>query len=127
MRWRTCTRPLILLGAVVAGGCSATPEIQPRPDVPGDLVATPVGASDASPPNVGCLDVAEEGVDPQGEAPVAPRVCCEGLTRVPVYKGSILRLDECQIAPGGRFLCIRCGDGRCGKGENVCNCSADCH
>jgi hypothetical protein len=127
MRWRACTRLLILLGAAAAGGCSATPEMQPRPDAPGDLVAT-VGAPDASPPNGGCVDEAVEGVDPpQGEAPVAPRACCAGLTRAPVYKGSILRLDECQVAPGGRFLCIRCGDGRCGKGENVCNCPADCH
>lgn len=52
--------------------------------------------------------------------------CCAGLTAVnpglsPLPDGSCL---TAQI--DGVSLCINCGDGVCGKGENKCNCPKDC-
>ena len=102
--------------------------MSPQPG-PGDPPA-PAEPSDAAPQSPVCIQEADEGVDAQddvADVTDAPRTCCEGLTRVPVYKSSIIRLDECQLAGGGRFSCVQCGNGRCGKGENVCNCPADCH
>lgn len=36
----------------------------------------------------------------------------------------------CDAAPPdnkGGFICAKCGNGKCGKGENVCNCPKDCY
>jgi hypothetical protein len=62
------------------------------------------------------------------------RTCCQGLTR--------LDTDQPAAAPGQRIegyapgcepgeppdskICARCGNGRCGPGENRCNCMVDC-
>jgi hypothetical protein len=95
------------------GACSASPEYaNPRPDSPG--IALPPAAPAAS-------SCAGEGEVLSGEA-----VCCEGLSRVDFYKGSMIRLDSCELEGKGRATCIRCGNARCGKGENACNCPADC-
>lgn len=56
--------------------------------------------------------------------------CCSGLERMsskildPESDGSV---RSC-VAPGvfSLFICIRCGDGTCGKGETACDCPADC-
>ena len=128
MRWPARPLLLLLLCATPAGGCSAPPEMMPRPPGPTDVAAAPPEPPDAT-PQAACVQEAEEGAEPEEGAPDAPVGCCPGvgLTRVPVYRSSFLRVDECQLVGGGRFSCIQCGNGRCGKGENVCNCPADCH
>jgi len=61
----------------------------------------------------------------QLEAKVICSHCCEGLTRV-----SIVEKDDAgacvSSAPPSLFVCIGCGDGVCGAGENACNCPSDC-
>ena len=57
--------------------------------------------------------------------PVVPDApgCCAGLAGSAMYElsaaGTCLPLD-------GAGVCIDCGDGRCGPGEDVCNCPEDC-
>ena len=46
--------------------------------------------------------------------------CCSGLRQV--YPTDP---DTCEIVPGS-FVCIICGDGDCGAGENNCTCIEDC-
>jgi len=49
--------------------------------------------------------------------------CCEGLTQALTY---IVDVDgECAPAECG-YVCINCGDGVCGLGEDWCNCAIDC-
>jgi len=80
----------------------------------------------ARPDTLPCLKEGSEIVPASGpDASPAP-VCCDGLTRAEVYKGSILRLDVCEPEGTGHAFCILCGDGRCGVGENTCSCMADC-
>ena len=102
---------LVLLA--VLGACSSPPEYPiPVPDS-----SAPVQPPPASPP----LACAGEGEVVSGDA-----TCCAGLARADFYKGSMIRLDECEKEGKGRATCIRCGNARCGKGENACNCPADC-
>jgi hypothetical protein len=93
--------------------CSSPPEYPiPRADPPG-----------IAPPSTPTPALACAG---EGEVITAPSTCCEGLTRVDFYKGSMIRLDACELEGKGRATCVRCGNGRCGTGENACNCPADC-
>ncbi|MBK8257264.1 MAG: hypothetical protein IPK82_31895 [Polyangiaceae bacterium] len=106
---------------VVFGACSGQYEYVPtisEPDPPGTAVATSAQAGAES-----CVAEAIE-IAPTG--PEAARPCCAGLTRANVYKGSILRLDQCVPTDDGHAFCIRCGDGHCGVGESVCSCEIDC-
>ncbi len=52
--------------------------------------------------------------------------CCSGLTAA----SNCLRLNSngaCELLSGcGGAICIKCGDGTCGTGENKCNCPTDC-
>lgn len=60
--------------------------------------------------------------------PGGTETCCEGLVAVP----------ECEVIGEGdnpctpsclckeSLVCIACGDGICGDGENVCTCAEDC-
>lgn len=50
-------------------------------------------------------------------------VCCPGLHTASTY--DIDENGECQALVGGA-VCIACGDGACGAGEDGCNCAADC-
>jgi hypothetical protein len=78
----------------------------------------------AQPDTLACLP---EGAEiPGGPDAGAAPPCCAGLTKADVYKGSILRLDECEREADGHAFCIRCGDGKCSVGENTCSCTADC-
>ena len=92
------------------------------PDPAEQPLAAPVSVEDAGP--TPCVPEGVEG-SPAGAGLALP--CCGGLGRVLVYKWSLPRLDDCVVAGGGRYLCVKCGDGRCGIGENRCNCPADCH
>lgn len=60
--------------------------------------------------------------------------CCEGLDRVaPLAPSSEQFPSESSFPPGcgpaasdSLFVCVRCGDGVCGAGENACLCPGDC-
>jgi len=63
-----------------------------------------------------------------GTTPLAiedPGGCCPGLSAV--NKGYPLDDGRCFFDPYGELMCLRCGDGVCAAGENVCNCPADCY
>ena len=97
----------------LASACSSPPEYPiPRPD---SSVAAPPPQASSSP---ACAA--------EGEVVTGDASCCEGLGRVDFYKGSMIRLDSCELEGKGRATCVRCGNARCGKGENACNCPADC-
>jgi hypothetical protein len=49
--------------------------------------------------------------------------CCEGL--IAVSPSELDNQGECKERIGRR-VCIRCGDGVCGEGENRCRCPEDC-
>jgi hypothetical protein len=59
------------------------------------------------------------------------RVCCKGLTPISTATSNdITTTDagscnvEFELDP--TRICAQCGDGRCGVGENSCNCASDC-
>ena len=55
--------------------------------------------------------------------------CCAGLKQISNSwaDGQALDYASACIAPtDGSFICSKCGDGICGKGENKCNCKEDC-
>gem|GEM_PF-1792749 len=58
-------------------------------------------------------------------APVIPNApaCCAGLGKVPCDAPDADGV--CQSCDGAS-VCVACGDGQCGPGENPCNCPADC-
>lgn len=110
-------RSAVLAALVLASGCWSTsdpmvPRLEPAPT-----------ASVAEPPTdpAACLHDGEEAPASGTAIP-----CCDGLGRVPVYKGSVIRFDQCLPVTDGRTTCVRCGDGHCGVGETVCNCPGDC-
>lgn len=47
--------------------------------------------------------------------------CCGGLQEKSQYD-----LNTCTALPSLDYICIKCGDGACGSGENKCNCPEDC-
>ena len=52
--------------------------------------------------------------------------CCGDLDAVVFgYPASEGEFEEC-IYPVGEYVCIKCGDGICGPGEDVCTCHPDC-
>lgn len=105
------------LALLALTGCSAPPEYPgARLDPPAAVPAPPPVAA----PAPAC------GAEGEVLGADAGAGCCEGLERAPFYKGSVIRLDTCEMEGMGRTSCIRCGDGRCGKGENACNCPVDC-
>lgn len=117
---RFCLFSPVFVAAILAGcGPSGfmSPELEP------EAAARPVSSAVPHDTPV-CLPEGTEiigGPDAGLDTP-----CCEGLIRAPVYKGSILRLDECEPEGAGHAFCIRCGDGKCSVGENTCSCNPDC-
>jgi subtilisin family serine protease len=61
-----------------------------------------------------CIKEGNTGIEGEDE-------CCEGLSEISNCSG-----DETMCGCGPGFICTYCGNGECGLGENVCNCSADC-
>ena len=51
-------------------------------------------------------------------------LCCDGL--VPALDCVNEALGELFCMCTEDFICVACGDGQCGKGENECNCPEDC-
>jgi hypothetical protein len=113
-------KPSPLVIALLLGCSSSEPPMIPRL-APGPAASTSSAVS-GDPP--ACVHEGDEIAQPPASGPIA---CCDGLVRVPVFKGSVLRLDQCYPVGGGRAMCVRCGDGFCGIGENACDCPADCH
>jgi hypothetical protein len=59
-------------------------------------------------------------------------LCCPGLQAIsqltPAEGGATDAGTAClEEGPASLLVCTACGDGRCGPGENSCNCPADCH
>ena len=52
--------------------------------------------------------------------------CCSGLNKMPPEslddRGVCIR----PIGTALQYVCTKCGDGICGKKENICNCPNDC-
>ncbi len=78
----------------------------------------------------GCIEEGESFLDAplgspyySGEDEVM--ICCEGLEKKHTYDKYSLP-DKCILNKGPRYICIKCGDGTCGRGENKCNCPEDC-
>lgn len=116
-------RAALVTSALVALGCSGPHKYtQPPPEPEDGVTALPATTAQTDTPE--CLSEGTE-IKPGADAGTAPP-CCPGLTRVEAYRGSILRLDTCEPEENGHAFCIRCGDGRCGVGENTCSCEADC-
>jgi len=65
-----------------------------------------------------CIVEGDYGVPGPFSAP-----CCEGLTSISCDK---LNTEGKCVQCDGTFICTKCGDGVCGKSENVCNCEKDC-
>lgn len=63
----------------------------------------------------------------EGESiPASPAgsVCCSGLESISCEKPD--STGKCPGSCSGADVCTKCGDGKCGKGENKCNCPRDC-
>lgn len=113
-------RPLLFASALVIG-CSGPGEYTPLVE-PDGTASPPFTTAQTDTP--ACLP---EGAEIAGDTGAGPSpACCQGLTKGLAHKGSILRLDVCEPEGDGHAFCIRCGDGKCGVGENTCNCEADC-
>jgi hypothetical protein len=65
------------------------------------------------------------------DAKIECALCCDGLTRAT----PMIETDDAfdgypkgcgPTAPPSWFVCIACGDGKCGAGENRCECPEDC-
>jgi hypothetical protein len=65
----------------------------------------------------------ETGLGGEGEY-AGEEGCAEGLTPTSdlVFNDETLR---CELQSRD-LICINCGDGVCGPGENICNCATDC-
>ena len=116
-------RAALLAFAFTALGCSGPYEYTHPPLEPDDG-STSVPVLTAQPDVPECYPEGTEIVTIDGAR--SGIECCPGLTRVGAYRSSILRLDTCEPEGGGHAFCIRCGDGRCGVGENTCSCEVDC-
>ena len=55
-------------------------------------------------------------------------MCCEGLTKLDMAwpDEQVGREDVCIATETWEQTCTKCGDGKCGKGENWCICPEDC-
>jgi len=65
------------------------------------------------------------------EAKIECALCCDGLTRAEPLMETDDVLDGYPkgcgpVAPPSVFVCVACGDGTCGAGENRCVCPEDC-
>ncbi len=96
------------------------------PDCPCHI-CLPCGDGECGPYENECNCPADCGkcVEEGESVPVVPDApqCCPGLVKVPCDAPGPEGL--CQPCEGAS-ICTRCGDGECGKGENICNCPSDC-
>jgi hypothetical protein len=80
-------------------------------------------AEDCKP--AGCLGEGES-FNATGKKPEELKECCEGLVKINKIHYEPSAIPECKFPKCECYVCTRCGDGICGKGENFCNCSEDC-
>ncbi len=87
--------------------------------VGGQPMGCPLGRS-----GMCCLPEGGDCVEEGGSIPVVPDApeCCPGLEAVGCARPVEGVCEPCV----GAVVCVRCGDGQCGEGENVCNCPDDC-
>ena len=119
------TKPLLALFVLFASiaGCDAANAPDPATPTP-TPTATSTATSDAD--GGACLGEGEGyAAFPPGQPPHPP--CCAGLELKDSYESSMIQtLGKCLPNKGGHASCVACGDGKCGPGENKCNCPADC-
>ncbi|MCA9538515.1 MAG: hypothetical protein KC620_06475 [Myxococcales bacterium] len=98
----------------------------PGDALPGDaMLGDAMPPADAMPPDA-AVDASVACAE-EGEAiPVVPGApeCCAGL--FPTSCDAPLADGTCPEGCDGASICTACGDGRCGLGENICNCPLDC-
>jgi hypothetical protein len=97
-------RRVLLDSAVVSDG-----RVDSGPDL---------SAGDLSTPDMtACVPEGKDLYDIEGEN------CCPGL--IPAY-AVMVQNQRCVLPLDTVFICIECGNGTCGPGENACNCPQDC-
>jgi len=66
----------------------------------------------------------------EGQLITGTSICCDGLNSVqqiiPEYLNPFAGLNLFICLAETENICVKCSDGICGLGENVCNCAADC-
>jgi hypothetical protein len=78
--------------------------------------------------NVKVDDVTCLGEGKGGGSPILSKLdlgCCPGLKKISADMG-VDAQGVCRQAIDGGVVCAKCGDGKCGIGENKCNCPSDC-
>ena len=72
----------------------------------------------------GPVDCITEGQ--RGDSMMAPeKECCPGLKPISdLYVSK--ETKNCVVGGDESFVCAKCGDAICGRGENRCNCQEDC-
>ncbi|MGI6394726.1 MAG: hypothetical protein ACOX2F_08410 [bacterium] len=63
---------------------------------------------------------------PAGEVVKDDEICCKGLARADEAEINYLSGNMGFCNPTGKEICIECGNGKCDKIENACNCEKDC-
>lgn len=109
-------KAIAIVSLVFLVACGASRDVVPKTD------ADPI----APPPKPLPSDGVDRPCAGAGEDVSPSKPCCAGLVAAPVFKGSIIRLDDCVRVVPPRTVCLACGDGTCGVEETTCNCSSDC-
>lgn len=78
-----------------------------------------------------CVSAGEAGPNPSlgPNDPNKDKECCPGLTQIAPATAYGYGSDDtglCKQLLGAGTICSDCGNGKCEKWENVCNCPADC-
>ncbi|MCB9550642.1 MAG: hypothetical protein H6705_01785 [Myxococcales bacterium] len=90
-----------------------------------DMALADMASPDMASPDMALPDMGE--CAGEGESvPVVPNAppCCEGLEAISCDRPG--PDGVCMEGCAGAVICADCGDGRCGPGENACNCALDC-
>jgi hypothetical protein len=126
IHWLSLTTSVLLLAA-----CPSARAPQPASRVDDARTARVCEDTPGSTPGVNCVPAAlaqrqlpcrAQGEDIDGKDFGVK--CCASLHAEPVLE----HVDgHCVTrAPPSVRVCVQCGDGVCGSGENFCNCPADC-
>ena len=74
-----------------------------------------------------CVKAGQKGPNPSlgPNDPNKDRICCDGLKLI--SPSTVPEGDLCKESVGGGTICSACGNGKCEKWENKCNCPEDCN